>query len=93
MAHHSGEPHEDIVAPRVGGFNSPPWAPLSTVARIGGPSPPKSPPSPPGEIEAVYLGALPVQERADQLVVEAKARSALRRAQSDPHEVPLNQTR
>jgi hypothetical protein len=63
------------------------------VARRRGPRPPKSPPSPQGEMEAVRLGASPVQERTDQLVVEAKARPALRRVQSGPHEVPLNQAR
>jgi hypothetical protein len=41
----------------------------------------------------VRLGAPPVQERADQLVVEAKARLALRRSQSGPHEVTINQVR
>jgi hypothetical protein len=48
-AHQSGEPREDIIAPRVGGggVQQPPWAPLSMVARRGGPHPPKSPPSPP----------------------------------------------
>jgi hypothetical protein len=35
--HHSGEPREDVVAPRVGGGSTAPWAPLSTVARKGGP--------------------------------------------------------
>jgi hypothetical protein len=44
-------------------------------------------------MEVVRLGAPPVQERADQLVVEHKARSALRQAQSGPHEVPLTQLR
>jgi hypothetical protein len=64
------------------------------ATRRGGPRPPKSLPSPPlGKVEAVRLRAPPVQERADQLVVEAKARSALRRAQSGPHEVALNQAR
>jgi hypothetical protein len=74
--HHSGEPREDIIAPRVrvGGWvgQQPPWAPLSTVARRGGPHLPKSPPSPPGGMEVVRLGAPSVQERADQLVVEPK---------------------
>jgi hypothetical protein len=88
--HHSGKPREEDVAPRLRG-QQPPWAPLSTVARRGGPRPPKSPPSPPGEVEAMRLGASLIQERADQLVVEAKARPALRRTQSGPHEVPLNQ--
>jgi hypothetical protein len=84
-AHHSGEPREDI-APCVGrGVNSPPWAPLSTVARRGGPHPPKSLSSPQGGMEVVHLGALPVQERADHLVVEPKVRPALYRAQSDSH--------
>jgi hypothetical protein len=50
-----------------------PWAPLSPVARRGGTRPPKSLPSPPREVEVVRLGVPPVQERADQLVVEAKA--------------------
>jgi hypothetical protein len=46
-----------------------------------------------GNWKLCVLGAPPVQERADQLVVEAKARPALRRWQSGPHEVPLNQAR
>jgi hypothetical protein len=90
--HHSGEPREDIVTPCIRGSIAP-WAPLSTVARRGGPRPPKSPPSPPREMEIVRLGAPPVQECAYHLVVEPKARSALFQAQSGPHEVPLNQTR
>jgi hypothetical protein len=75
------------------GGHQPPWAPLSTVARRGGPRPPKSPPSPPGKVEAMRLETPPVQEHPDQLVVEAKAQPALRRGQSGPHEVPLNQAR
>jgi hypothetical protein len=50
---------------------------------------PRHPPL--GEMEDVHLGVPPVQERADEPVIEAKARPALRRAQSGPHEVPLNQ--
>jgi hypothetical protein len=50
-------------------------------------------PSHPGEMEAMRLGAPPVQECAYQLVVTPKARPTLRRAQSGPHEVPINQTR
>jgi hypothetical protein len=46
----------------------------------------------PGEMEAVRVGVLLVQECAYQLVVEHKARPALRQAQSVLHEVPLNQT-
>jgi hypothetical protein len=46
-----------------------------------------------GEMEVVRLGVPPVQERANQLVVETKAQPARRRAQSSPHEVPLNQAR
>jgi hypothetical protein len=42
----------------------------------------------PGEMEAVCLGPSPVQERADHVVVEPKARSALRRAQSVPLRSP-----
>jgi hypothetical protein len=87
----SGEPSEEDVAPWLRGGQRHPWAPLSIVAQRGGPRPPKSPPSPPGEVEAVHLGAPPVQECADQLVVEAKAQLVLRRAHSGPHEVPLNQ--
>jgi hypothetical protein len=71
-AHHSSEPREEDVAPRLGGSRAP-WAPLSTVARRGGPRPPKSLPSPPGKVEVVRLGAPPVQECTDQLVVKAKA--------------------
>jgi hypothetical protein len=44
-------------------------------------------------MEAVRLGAPPVQERANQLVVEPKVRPTLRRAQSGLHELPLNQAR
>jgi hypothetical protein len=44
-------------------------------------------------MEVVRLGAPPVQEHTDQLVVEPKARPALRWAQSGPYEVPLNQAR
>jgi hypothetical protein len=54
------------------GGQQPPWAPLSTVARRGGPHPPKSMSSPPGEMKAARLEAPPVQERADQLVIEPK---------------------
>jgi hypothetical protein len=58
-AHHSGEPREDIVVPHVGrGGQQPPWTPLSTVARRGGPHPPKSLPSPPrGNGSCVSRGA------------------------------------
>jgi hypothetical protein len=80
--HYSGEPREEDVATRLEGGSAAPMGSPEPVAQRGQPLPPKSPPSPLGEVEAVRLGAPPVQERADQLVVEAKARPALCRSKT-----------